>query len=328
MTQIRNAKSENPNSTPEVGLHFGFRISSLGHRLPLRLLLFALLAVLLACAAAQEQPKGEAKKAEEKKPEAKKAAPAQAAVARPAWNDEQFDQWVFQQDRNVSTGRQRLNSLLTLQIDSIDRTCQLTDAQKKKLQLAGRGDIKRFFDRYETVKRKFQLVNGDQQKLQELWQDIGPLQMTLQAGLFHADSLLYKSLPHTLTSEQFARYDAVARERREFRHRANIELAVTTLEQRVPLRDAQRRELITLLLNQTKPPRRSGSYDYYLIMYQLGRLPEEKVQSLFDDTQWKVVNRHLAQFKGYEQLLRQAGQWPDEDDDAGKADEQPVPLRK
>jgi hypothetical protein len=342
MIQISNPKSETRNPKSAAGSDFEFRISSLGLRLSLRLLLFALLAALLACGAAQDQPKGGPKKdAEEKKPapakaEDKKDAPAKAAVARRVSSDEQFDQWVFQQDRNASAGRQRLNSLLTLQVDSIDRTCQVTDAQKKKLQLAGRGDIKRFFDRYETVKRKFQSVNGDQlngaaaqeQKLQEMWQDIRPLQMTLQAGLFQEDSLLYKSLQHTLTSEQFARYAAVACERREFRHRANIELAATTLEQNMPLRDAQRRELITLLLNQTKPPRRSGPYDTFLIMFQLGRLPEEKLKLIFDDVQWKVVSRHLAQFKGYEQMLRQAGQWPPEDDEADKTDADGAPAKE
>src|SRR5207245_8056724 len=127
-------------------------------------------------------------------------------------------------------------SLLALQVKDIDRACKLTDAQKKKLQLTGRGDIKRFFDRYEKVKQKFQLVKHDEQKMQEIWQDISPLQMTLQAGLFHDDSLLHKSLHNTLSSEQFARYDAIAGERRAFRHHANIELAVTTLEQSMPLR--------------------------------------------------------------------------------------------
>jgi hypothetical protein len=271
-------------------------------------LLSLALAAFVACVVAQAQQK--------------------FVAAQRVWTDENFDQWVFQQERNTSRARQRLNSLLALQVEDIDRACKLTDAQKNKLQLAGRGDIKRFFDRYETVKQKFQLIKQDEQKFQEIWQDISPLQMTLQAGLFYDDSLLYKSLHNTLTGEQFARYDAIARERRAFRHRANIELAVTVLEQAMPLRDAQRRELITLLTNQTKPPRKSGQYDYYLIMFQLGRVPEGKLRALFDDTQWKVVNRHLAQYEGMKPFLKQSGQLPDQDDEADRADATPADLKQ
>src|SRR5439155_9611662 len=76
---------------------------------------------------------------------------------RQLWTDDQFERWVFQEDGNASRARKRLDSLLAMQIENIDRTCRLTDAQKKKLQLAGRGDVKRCFDCYERIKRKTQL---------------------------------------------------------------------------------------------------------------------------------------------------------------------------
>jgi hypothetical protein len=250
-----------------------------------------------------------------------------AVVAQEVWPDEQFEQWIFQQDRNAAGARQRFDKLLAMQVEEIDRACQLTVAQKKKLQLTGRGDIKRFFDAYDKVKTRFRALNNDVQMLQEIQPDVNPLRTSLQAGLFHDDSLLYKSLRNTLTGEQFVRYDAIARERRAFRHRAAIELAVATLEQSMPLRDEQRRELISLLTTDTKPSRKAGPYDYYLIMFQLGRLPEEKLKPLLTATQWKVVNRKVAQFKAYEAILRRAGQWPVEDDEAASTGE-PQPVRK
>jgi hypothetical protein len=192
--------------------------------------------------------------------------------------------------------------------------------QKKKLQLAGKGDIKRFFARYAAIKKKFQAVKEDQQKMQQIWQDINPLQISLQAGLFHEDSLLVKSVPNTLTAEQFARYDAIVRERRAYHHRATIEMTVSLLEENMPLRDAQRRELIALLTSQMKPARKSGQFEYYVIMVQLSRVPEEKLKPLFDKPQWNVVKRQLQQYKGMEAWLRQSGQWPDVDDEADRAD--------
>jgi hypothetical protein len=237
--------------------------------------------------------------------------------------DDQFDQMVFQQDRNAAGARKRLDALLTLQVEDIDRACQVTGAQRQKLQLAGRGDIKRFFNRCDEVRQRFQLVRHDQHKVQEVWQEVGPLQRTLQSGLFHDGSLLHKSLRGTLTAEQLARYDAAARERRAFRHRATVELAVTVLEQGMPLLDAQRREVIALLTREMKPLRKSGQYEFYAVMYQLGRLPEGKLRALFGDARWKVMSRQLDQFRGLEPFLKQNGLWPDGDD--GADDARPAP---
>jgi hypothetical protein len=305
-------------------------------KLGLRLLSLALLLAFLACLGAQAQQQPEKKKAAPAKaivgtapakPVVVKRKAPPAVVVRHAWNDANFEQWVFQQDHNAAGARQRLDALLTLHVDDIDRACKLTDPQKTKLQLAARGDVKRFFDRYEAVKRKFQLVKNDEHKMQEIWQDINPLQLSLQAGLFHDDSLFYKSIRSTLSAEQAAGYEAIASERREFRHRATIELVVNTFEQNMPMRDEQRRELITRLAKLTKPSRKSGQYDYYVIMFQLARLPEEKFKPLFDELQWKAINRQRVQFKGMWQFLKQAGELPDEDDDPDKADNEPPPMR-
>src|SRR5690348_1383421 len=79
-------------------------------------------------------------------------------------NDQQFDQWVFGNMGLGSAGsaRNRLDSLLTLNVDDLDRTCGLTPVQKKKLLLAGRGDIKRFFDRVEEIRKRFTKGQNDQ----------------------------------------------------------------------------------------------------------------------------------------------------------------------
>ena len=70
--------------------------------------------------------------------------------------EDQFDQWVFGAPRNSRAGRNKLDSLLTLEVDEVCRTCGLSEVQKKKLVLAGRGDIKRFFDKVEENTHGFQ----------------------------------------------------------------------------------------------------------------------------------------------------------------------------
>ena len=51
--------------------------------------------------------------------------------------------------------RARLDANLGLRIDDLDRACSITEVQKKKLKLAGLGDIKRYYDRVEDLKRKY-----------------------------------------------------------------------------------------------------------------------------------------------------------------------------
>ena len=161
-------------------------------------------------------------------------------LARQFFNEQQLDQSIFQTDQNADGARRRLDSQLSVQLEEIDRVCKLTEAQKEKLQLAARGDIKRFFDRYETIKRHFKPLDQTQPEFQEeyqkLWQDIRPLQQVLQSGLFRQDSLLHKSLQDSLTGQQHTSYVAVERERRLLQHRAIVALTVSSLEEMVPLR--------------------------------------------------------------------------------------------
>jgi hypothetical protein len=230
-----------------------------------------------------------------------------ANAMQPVWTDENFEQWVFQNHGNAFAGRKRFLTLLELQADEADRVCGLSEVQKKKLQLAGQGDIKRFFDRVDEVHKKFQLVKNDQNKFNQIWQDIQPLQTTIAAGIFDDSSIFRKTLRKTLTEEQAGRYDQVEQERRTYRYRAKVEFAVAMLDNGLPLTDEQRQKLVNLLVTETKPPKKFGPYDYYVVMVQMGKLPEEKLKPLFDDLQWRMLRPQLNSMRGMEQWLKQTG---------------------
>ncbi len=134
-------------------------------------------------------------------------------------SEESFDNAVFQQ-YGRARARQRFDVQLNFRIAAIDGICRLTETQKDKLRLAGRGDIARFFDRFESVKQTFQSREHGPQILVEFQQAVRPLQAAVN-DLFQEDSLLYKTLPNTLTAEQRAAYEAMVHERRAF---ANVRL--------------------------------------------------------------------------------------------------------
>ena len=74
----------------------------------------------------------------------------------------------------------------------------------------------------------------------------------------------------------------------------------------------QRDRLRKLLAEETRPPKRLGQNDYYAVLYQIALLPEAKVKPIFDDVQWRLLSRQLAQAKGMGMWLKQNGFVPDE----------------
>lgn len=244
--------------------------------------------------------------------------PARAVAVAPAvqnvWPDEQFDNWALGVARTPDGLRKRFDSLLTLQVDEIDRACTLTDAQRAKLRLLGAGDAKRVLDAFAAAKRRFKELGNDMNQIQQVVPLVQPVQLASRTGPFMPGSLFAKGLRHALTPEQLAKYEAVTAERQAFRHKAQVELAVHTLEESVPLKDGQRAVLIDLLLKETRPIRATGQYDYYLLMHQLDRVPEEKVRPLLTDTQMKAWAGLTGRHQAVIQNLRQAGILVDDDD--------------
>src|SRR5262249_30525196 len=64
--------------------------------------------------------------------------------------------------------RRRLEFSLTSRANDVNQICVLTAMQEKKLLLAGRGDIKRFFDRVHDATRKIHNGSIDQLELQAI----------------------------------------------------------------------------------------------------------------------------------------------------------------
>ena len=69
---------------------------------------------------------------------------------------ESFDQWLFGDEGSDRLRQRHLDDLLRIKIDNAARRHRLSGAQREKLRLAGRGDIKRFFDQVAEQRRAFE----------------------------------------------------------------------------------------------------------------------------------------------------------------------------
>jgi hypothetical protein len=76
----------------------------------------------------------------------------QNAVLEP----ESFDRWLFGDEASGRAPQRHLEDLLRIKIESVAARRRMTGAQREKLRLAGRGDIKRFFDQVEGRRKDFE----------------------------------------------------------------------------------------------------------------------------------------------------------------------------
>jgi hypothetical protein len=223
------------------------------------------------------------------------------------FNPEQVDQWIFSRWGGAAAAKIRLEANLGLRIDDIDRACAVTELQKKKLKLAGMGDIKRYYDRVEDLKRKYTAAPGNPQINNNIWQEMQPLQLELNGGLLGDASLFVKTIKSTLEPDQAKRYDELMHGRADERRRATIEWFVVHIDKALGLSDLQRGRLTEVLVSETPPPERFGQADFWYLMYQMTRLPEDKVKAILDEPQWRLLSRQFIQARGMGPWLRSNG---------------------
>lgn len=71
---------------------------------------------------------------------------------------ENFDRWLFRGSPDHADQLANLHAILSVEIAKAEVRHRLTREQSAKLRLAGRGDIRRFFDRVDSQRREFEVA--------------------------------------------------------------------------------------------------------------------------------------------------------------------------
>jgi hypothetical protein len=207
----------------------------------------------------------------------------------------QFDRWLSLQFRPPGRARDLLEMRLAGRLRELETECHLTAAQMKKLQLAGRGDIKRFMDRVNHVASVMEEPGSSVEDLRAARLEMIDLGTLAGPRLFGDDSLLCKTLGSTLDPNQAAARARALLQRNAVRHRTAIDSAVKSLQTNLGMSDEQRTGLAKLLLRETRPPRKFGNApDVALVLFQASRIPEARIRPIFDDAQWRIMSRWMA----------------------------------
>lgn len=227
--------------------------------------------------------------------------PQRVQAQADAWSrmtDEQFEQWIF--GKSIGAACRAYESWLSKEIEAADRRYWLAPDQKRKLEVAGRGDMKRLFDRCEEAKERLRHAGGDLRRIDAAMQELRDFQADPHARLFGEESLFAKTLRKTLNPDQVA-----AREKNIYR--ARVEWMVTILDRALGLNAEQHRRFAALLVEETPPLKRYGSSDYDALMWQASRLPQRKLKPIFDEAQYAKLQVRFGQARRMETTLFDAG---------------------
>lgn len=190
---------------------------------------------------------------------------------------------------------QVIEHVVSLRIAELTRDCQLTEPQVQKLQLAGKGDIKRLVDRLDKVSRTLEDVNVDSNTLHNVLREWRLIASDWRADLLGERSLVSKTLAKILTPEQAAMREIALAGKRRQRYEQSISAALRTLKANLNLSDGQSQRLARLLFSQTRPPKKFGqASNVALVLFQLSNLPDDSLRPIFDGGQWQTLQHWLA----------------------------------
>lgn len=232
---------------------------------------------------------------------------AQAQERQFRLNPQTLTAWVFNNTQGQNE-RQRLVDALETQIDFLETIGTLRDEQRQKLELAGRGDIHRFWTRYELLRRECPTGMITRDEYMQFRQKTLPLQLRYRDGLFGPTSLYRKTIRSVLDTDQLAEFETLERERDRKHYQALVKATVAMLDQKLALTVDQRTRLTKLVLEKTEPPTTygQGSSQLYIVLWQMSQIPESDLKPLFLDDEWLVLKAVFQNARANAEAQRRA----------------------
>ena len=207
--------------------------------------------------------------------------------------------------RRLARGPAQLETILALKIEYLDRACGITGSQKRKLELAGRGDIKRFFDAVQELGRRYDAVKDSQEAFAKLQSEVQALANRRGKQLFDEASIFAKTLSKMLTAEQTARIETACAGRVLSAIEPRSTWSSRAWTSWLASATSNAGGSPSCSVRETRPARSSSAdFDVEIVIAQAAELPESKIRPIFDDDQWRSVAPVLQMLKqNYHELL-------------------------
>lgn len=207
---------------------------------------------------------------------------------------DQFDRWVFgtQSSGDVQRG---LESSLEKKVKESVQLCGLSESQGRKLHLAGRGDISRYFHRVDEGRAVFLQTYKDPAELGEVHRLATRLRTArFESELFGPASLFAKTHRKVMDPAQLGRYEAARLQAWRTKYAAQLD-SLVTMEARHLRLDNSQRERFRALLGECPPPRQDSSIPLGVVLLLfLADTPEAKLKAILTEDQSILLERQLT----------------------------------
>ena len=217
-------------------------------------------------------------------------------------------QAMDERQKRMDDCRTRMEFSLFIEIQWINAYCSWSEAQTKKLRLAGRGDISQYFDRVADLRRICTGKALTQPEYTAIRIEMSRFRSGQQDELFGECSLFQKTLRHMLTAEQQARYRALVRYRQVMMVETlwtNVNVPANEVKIPVP----SRQSFIDVLVDHGDLPPTQSRYTYYIVLLEAGKL-EDRLKPILSEVTWMELQRQIGRAKQMEVILRNSGRWP------------------
>ncbi len=239
----------------------------------------------------------------------------QAQVQLSEQEAEQYvESFIFTNQGPASTPRSCLEKSLSSKIAELDRLCKLTLEEKQKLQLAGNGDIYRFFRQVDELKREIRRSTQFEDS-QIPSSRMRALQIIYECRLTNANSLFCKSIPTILSDQQLAVYTPWKEKEGRRNREVIIDWLLSSLAENLKLREDERRQMRSVLLKEIPICPMHGSYEMDCLIIQIGKLAKLEPEKLPVAKARAFFLEYSDNFAQIEPVLRLVGYFPPEDEE-------------
>lgn len=194
-----------------------------------------------------------------------------------------------------------------LRVERIDAICDLSDRQRRALELAVEADARRIADEIEAERRKYRDVGvdlrnqEDQKRFQQFQQDVLRCRGLLHSPFDHR-SLLVQSLETTLDDGQRERFAADADARRDALWRGLVAAAMLKMDSLLGLDERQYGAIEALLLERRPPlrvealtTRQNSRAGQMLGLVLLAEIDGDRLRSIVSERQMVLLARLTEQ---------------------------------
>lgn len=196
-----------------------------------------------------------------------------------------FYRMVFQNSQHPDQARILFRSNIASRLDQWDLTVHLTDSQRRKMQLAGTGDIERFMNRLAKGIGEYENLQKDDGDPNTLWQLAQPLRNELESGLFDDESLFHRTFIQNLDGSQRTKWQEELNRKNKKRSQSIIKLQLALLAREAAMTPTQRSRLEKEFGESLPLVKLDERQSLYYFEYLSSEIPQSTVDEILDKKQ-------------------------------------------